>query len=71
MWLLPLIVISVFSVIQTTIESDCSEFKIKTITDPLFVCIHMTPSRKGPIESHLGLEGPAKSATFLARDQKG
>ena len=32
----------------------------------------MTPSRKGPIESHLGLEGPAKSATFLlARDQKG
>lgn len=31
----------------------------------------MTPSRKGPIESHLGLEEPAKSATFLARDQKG
>lgn len=31
----------------------------------------MTPSRKGPIESLLGLEGPAKSATFLARDQKG
>ena len=32
---------------------------------------HMTPSRKGPIESNQGLEGPAKSAAFLARDQKG